>query len=231
MRGLGLVLVGMLGVAAAACSPGGSSGPDAGKLLRDSGTAMTSVQTVTADLTFGQGLSFQGFTLVSAVSKLKLPADSDSTFKVKQNDFLVDVRVVSVGGSTYLKVPFTPFTALPAAQAASLPDPAKLLDPVKGLPGLMGRGRKPAVAGSEAVDGIDCDRVSATYAAADVGAALGGALTPASDVVATFWIAKKDHLVRRASLAGQLVTAGKSTTADVRLHDFNAPLEIAVPAV
>ena len=231
MRGLvmALVLVGVVGLAG--CTGGGSAGPDASKLLRDSGSAMASVQTVTADVTFGQGLTFQGFTLVSAVSKLKLPADSDSTFKVKQNDFLVDVRVVSVGGSVYLKVPFTPFTALPAAQAASLPDPARLLDPVKGLPGLMGRGRKAAVAGSEAVDGVDCDRVSATYAAADVGAALGGAVTPAGDVVATFWIARKDHLVRRASLTGPLVTAGKSTTADVKLHDFNAPLEIAVPAV
>ena len=215
-----------------ACSPGGSPGPDAGKLLRDSGTAMASVQTVTADVTFGQGLLFQGFTLVSATSKLKLPADSDSTFKVKQNDFLVDVRVVSVGGSVYLKVPFTPFTLVPPAQASALPDPARLLDPVAGLPGLMGKGRKPSVASAtEQVDGVDCDRVSALYTAADVGAALGGSVKPAGDISASFWIARKDHLVRRASLAGQLVEPGKSTTVEVRLHDYNAPLEIAKPAL
>lgn len=219
---------------AAACSGSGSGsgGPDPARLLRESAAATGSVQTVSADVVFGQGLSFQGFTLVSAVSRLKLPADSDSTFKVKQNDFLVDVRVVAVGGAVYLKVPFTPFTQLPPEQAASLPDPARLLDPSRGLPALMPKAKNPSLGSSvEQVDGIDCDRVSGTYAAADVGAALGGSVKPAGDVKASFWIARKDHLVRRASLAGQLVEAGRSTTVEVRLHDYNAPLEIAKPAV
>ena len=190
---------------------------------------MSALHSVTADLTFGPGVTLQGFTLVSAQSKIKPPSDSDSTFKVKQQDFLVDVRVVTVGGAYYLKVPFSPFTQLPADQAASLPDPARLMDPAHGLPALMGSGRKPSFAGSEKVDGHDCSKVSALYSASDVAAVLGTGVKPSGDVTAVFWIGKDDHLVRRLTLTGQLVAAGQSSSVDVHLHDFDAPLDIQKP--
>lgn len=233
VRRLRIVLgvLGVLGVGlGAGCSgPGGAAGPDPKAELRDAGVALGSVHSVTADLTFGPGITLQGYTLVSATSKLKPPSDSDSTFKVKQSDFLVDVRVVTVAGGIYLKVPFTPFTQLSPEQAASLPDPAGLMDPAKGLPALLGTARKPAIVGSEKVDGKDCDKVSAGFAASDVAAVLGNAVKPAGDVSATFWISRSDHLVRRLTLAGGLVEPGKSTTVDVHLHDFDAPLDIAKP--
>ena len=220
----------LLILAIAACSgPAGGGGPDPKAELRDAGAAMGEVHSVTADLTFGPGVTLQGYTLVSATSKLKPPADSDSTFKVKQQDFLVDIRVVTVGGAIYLKVPFTPFTQLPADQAATLPDPAGLMDPAKGLPALLGAARKPTLVGTDKVDGMDCDKVSAGFAASDVAAVLGNAVKPAGDVSAVFWISHGDHLVRRLTLSGALVEPGKSTNVDVHLHDYDAPLDIARP--
>ena len=221
---------GLLVFALAACSTPGASGPSPGALLRDSSAAMSKLSTLTADLTFGPGVTFQGFTLASAQTRVKLPGDSDSTFKVKQNDFLVDVRVVSVGGQIFLKVPFSAFTQLAPEQAASLPDPAALFDPAKGLPSLLAKGHSLSSGGSETVAGVDCDRVNAVYSAADIGAALP-AIKPAGDVRTTFWIGKKDHLVRRALLTGDLLAPGKPTTVEVKLHDFDAPLDIAKPTV
>jgi len=103
-----------------ACSGPGQTPatPDPVAVLREAGSAMSAVKTVAADVKFGSGVVLQGLTLQSATSRIALPADSDSTFKVKQGDFLVDVQVVTVGGQVFLKLPFSKFAALPPGEAA-----------------------------------------------------------------------------------------------------------------
>jgi len=54
-------------------------------------------------------------------------------------------------------------------------------------------------------------------------------LTPTGDIDATVWVGKSDHLLRKALLKGKLFTAAKTTTLEVRLHDFNADVNIAKP--
>ena len=46
----------------------------------------------------GDAAALQGLTLSSATTKVQLPGESDTILKVKQGDFLVDVRVVTSGG-------------------------------------------------------------------------------------------------------------------------------------
>jgi hypothetical protein len=213
-------------LALVACS--NSAPPDPGALLRQSGQAMTHVRTVSADIKFGAGLTFQGFTLSSATSKIQVPGGSDTVIKVKQQDFLVDVEVVTAGGHVWVKVPFGRFTEVTASEGADLPDVSELFDPQRGLPALLPEGRSPASGGSQPVGGVDCYRVDATYTADQVGQALGG-LKPASDIKASFWIGQQDHLPRRVLLAGQLTAQGAPTTVDVLLHDYNAPVSIVTP--
>ena len=55
-------------------------------------------------------------------------------------------------------------------------------------------------------------------------------LNPTGDIDATVWIGKTDHLLRKTLLKGKLFTTDKTTSLEVRLHDFNADVNIAKPA-
>jgi hypothetical protein len=209
----------------------GSTPPDPAAELRQSATALGSVKTVTADVKFTGGLVFQGFTLDSASARIKLPNASDTVIKVRQQDFLVDLELISVDGHIYFKAPFTRFQEISATEAAALPDLAALFDPAKGLPAVMAGGRSPHFDGSEKVGGVDCDRITTTYTADEVARTLGGGFKPAGDIAAVLWVAPSDHLLRRVKLSGPLVQAGQTATADVTLHDFNAPLTITAPTL
>jgi hypothetical protein len=215
---------------AAACQ-GSSPPPDPTAERRQSATAMGSVQTVAADVKFGGGLVYQGFTLDSASSKIKLPAASDTIIKVKQQDFLVDLEVITVDGHVYFKAPFSRYQEISAAEAAALPDLAALFDAHKGLPAVMAAGHSPHAVGVEKVGNTDCDRIATSYSADQVAQVLGGGLKPSGDIAATLWVGTSDHLLRRIKLSGPLVATSASTSADVTLHDFNAPVTITAPAV
>jgi lipoprotein LprG len=230
MRPAGVTLAALATlVLLAACSGPGTSQPDPGRVLRDAGHSMASVKSVKADAKFGPGVSLQGLTLTTASSSVLLPDQSDTTFKVKQGDFLVDVRVVTSGGHVYLRLPFSRFSELSDTQAAEIPNLARLFDPNSGLASVLAAGKNPSYQGTEKVGDADSDKVSTSYTAAQVGRLLG--LTPAGPVNATVWAGQSDHLVRRVILAGPLLQAGKNVQVQVDLHDFNRPVEITAPAV
>ena len=227
---IGGVLAALLGciLLAGACSGPAASQPDPARVLRDAGKAMAGLKSVKADTKFGPGVSLQGLTLTAASSSLQLPDQSDTTFKVKQGDFLVDVRVVTSGGHVYLRLPFSRFSELTPSQAAEIPNLARLFDPQTGLASVLGAGRNPSYQGAEKLANAQCDRVGATYTAAQVGQLLG--IKPAGDVGATIWAGQSDHMVRRVTLSGPLLEAGKNVQVQVDLHDFNRPVTITPPA-
>jgi hypothetical protein len=222
------LVIGLLGVALAACSGPGSSPPDASALLRQSSTAMSSVHSLSADVKFGPGLVYQGFTLAAAQTQIALPSSSDTTIKVKQQDFLVDLRVITVDGHVFVKVPFGKFSEVTPQQSAELPDMATLFDSQKGLPALLASGHGPSFAGSEKVGSIDCDKIQTTYTADQVAALITG-LQPAGDIKATLWIGRSDHRLYRVLLTGPLLEAGKDTSVDITMHDYDAPVTVVRP--
>ena len=115
MRTITRVVLPLLGVLVVACSgsENPASRPDPAKILRNAGQALTTVRSVAADVKFGGAkIQVQGLTLTSATSKVQVPGGSDTTFKVKQGDFLVDLRVVTSGNRIFLKLPFSPFVEL-----------------------------------------------------------------------------------------------------------------------
>jgi LppX/LprAFG-like lipoprotein len=208
----------------------GASPPDGPSVLAAAGRALASVRTVSADVKFGPGIVLQGLTLSSASSKIALPSDSDTTFKVRQGDFLVDVRFLTVGGQAYLQLPFSKFSALSPAQAAEVPNLAGLFDATRGLPAVLPRGQGATWQASEKVGGVDCDRVAATYTPEQVGQVLAASgARPAGSVRAVLWVASGDHLLRRLLLTGPLLEAGKDISVDITLHDYNAPVSITPP--
>ena len=228
-RGAAALVVALLTLGLSACSTGGSSPPpDPAAELRQAGQTLSALKSVSVDMKFGAGVVYQGFTLTGATTKVQLPGSSDTVLKVKQNDFLVDLEVITVPGHVYLKVPFGKFTELSSAQAGELPDLSALFDAQKGLPAMLASGTGTRRLGTEKIGGVDCDKLATTYTAAELGSALGG-FKPAGDVAATLWISPSDHLVRRVLLSGPLIDPSTTTTVQVDLHDFNAPLSITPP--
>jgi hypothetical protein len=223
---VGLVL---LPIVALACSLGGGPTADPAKVLQESGPALGQVKSASVELKFGSGATFFGYTVVSASGKVKLPSDSQVTIKAKQSsDSLIEIGVTTVGAQTWITVPFLGVQEVTGGQAAAVPSMGRILDPTNGLPGVLANSRNPHLLGSETVDGVDSWKIQTTYSAGQVSQAVQP-LSPTGDIDATVWIGKADHLLRKALLKGNLFTADKSTTLEVRLHDFNADVNIAKP--
>jgi len=215
---------------ALACSNASSAPSDPAAVLRQAAQAMAGLHSVSADVKFGPGITVEGLALSSATSKIQLPGESDSVFKVKQGDFLLDLRVVTTGGHVYLRLPFASFTEVPPAQAKQIPDVTTLFDLHSGLPAVLSAGKDTRYLGMEQVEGTDSDKVSTTYSADQLGQLLGG-IKPAGDVKATIWVGRSDHYVRKVILSGPLVEAGKVVQVEVDLRAFNQAVVIATPSL
>lgn len=190
---------------------------------------MAGLHSVIADVKFGPGIELQGLTLSSATAKIQLPASSDTVFKLKQGDFLVDLRVVTTGGHVYVRLPFSKFTEATPDETREIPDLATMFDRRSGLAAVLAAGTEQRYQGTERVTGTDCDKVSTTYSMEQVGQLLGG-VKPAGDVRSTVWAGQSDHYVRKVTLNGPLLEAGKVVQVEINLHDFNQPITIATPA-
>lgn len=212
------------------CACGGLQPEDPGLALRQGASATAHLKTVTATLKVTKGtITFQGFALVSATAAIRLPDESDTLYLVRQQDVQLGLEVVILSGHVFLKPPLLRFEPLPAAQAADIPDLARLFDLGTGLPAVIPQGSNPKYLGAEAVDSVDSHKVQATYGAALVRGMLPQ-LSSQSDVTATVWVGGSDHYIRRAVLTGNFGDGGASATVEVDLKGFDGSVTIASPA-
>ena len=226
MKGLAFAAAAAIAVA---CGGGESPPVDAAKVLRDGGAAMAQLTSVTATLKLTKGtITLQGFTLVSARTSVRLPADSDTTYVVKEQDVSFQIEVVIVDGHVFLQVPFSQFQELNTHQAAQLPDMAKLFDPSTGLPAVIPGGSNPKYVTSSEVGGKATYEVSTRYTPDQVHSLLAS-LSSSGPVAATIWVGVSDHLVRKAVLDGAFGDGSKEATVEVDITGFNAAVTIASP--
>jgi LppX_LprAFG lipoprotein len=219
----GAVLV----VVLAAC--GNSPPEDPTHALRGGGAAMANLKTVHANLKFTKGtVSFRGFALVSARASVRLPGDSDAIYTVRQQDVQIALEVIIAGGHVYLHLPFSGYNQLTGADAVDIPDLAKLFDTKSGLPAVIPAGLSPKNVGAEKIDGVDSNKVEATYSASQIHSMLPQ-LNSSGDVDAVFWIGASDHLIRRAVLSGLFGDNGTASSVEVDLSGFNAGVTIPTP--
>jgi hypothetical protein len=214
----------------AAC--GGSQQPvDPTATLRDAAAAMAKLSTVNAQLKFTKGaISFQGFTLVSAKTSVRLPGDSDTIYTVKEQDLAISLEVVIADGHVYLHLPFSTYQEMTGSQAAAIPDLAKLFDPTTGLPAVIPAGRNLSDAGADKVDGVDVQKINATYSADQLNS-MFAQLSSTVDVKAVIWVGVSDHLIRRAQLDGAFGDGGKEAAVEVDISGFNAAVNITPPTL
>lgn len=222
-----LAALAMASVALTSC--GGLQAEDPAQVLKEAGSAMAKLNTVSATLKFTKGsVSFQGYVLTSATAAVRLPSDSDTTYKVKYQDVLIGLEVVIAGGHVYLRPPFSGFTEVTGKTAAEVPDLAKLFDAKTGLPAMIPAGHNPTSIGTEKVADVDSYKVGATYTAAQI-AKLLPQLSSTGDVAATIWVGGSDHLIRKALLSGPFGDGGADSTVEIDLSAFNATVAIASP--
>jgi lipoprotein LprG len=222
-------VVALLALALLAGCGGSQPQIDPAQSLRDAAAAMAKLKTVSATLSFTKGaISFQGFTLARAKTSVRLPVDSDTTYTVKQKDLSISLEVVISGGHVYLHLPFSAFQELTGAQAAAIPDLAKLFDPASGLPAVIPAGRNPKYLTTEKVDGVDSQKIGVTYSADQVHGLLAQ-LSSSVDVNATVWAGASDHLIRKAVLDGAFGDGGKEAAVEVDISGFNAVVNITPP--
>jgi len=209
---------------------GGSQQPvDPEATLRDAAAAMAKLTTVKADLKFTKGaITFQGFTLFSAKTSVRLPDDSDTIYTVKEQDLAISLEVVIAGGHVYLHLPFSTYQEMTGSQAAAIPDLAKLFDPATGLPAIIPAGRNPSDAGADKVDGVDVEKINATYSADQLNS-MFAQLSSTVDVKAVVWVGASDHLIRKAQLDGAFGDGGKEAAVEVDISGFNAAVNITPP--
>src|SRR4029077_2903064 len=142
----------------------------------------------TASLKMTKGtISLQGFALASAKTSVRLPSDSDTVYTVKEQDVSIAIEVVISVEQTYLHVPFSPFQILTPAQAAALPDMAKLFDPSTGLPAVVPPGSKPSCVSIYQVGGTNAYQVWTSYTPDQVHALLA-TLSSSGPVAAKVWV-------------------------------------------
>ncbi len=213
----------------AAC--GNSAPEDPAVALRGGGAAMAKLKTVHANLKFTKGtVTFRGFALVAAKAAVRLPGDSDATYTVRQQDVQIALEVIIAGGHVYLHLPFSGYNELTGADAADIPDLAKLFDAKTGLPAVIPAGRNPKNLGAEKVDGVDSNKVEATYDASQIHSMLAQ-LNSSGDVDAIFWIGGSDHLIRKAVLSGLFGDNGTPSSVEVDLSGFDGSVTIPTPPV
>jgi hypothetical protein len=214
----------------ASCGGSQQAAVDPAQTLRDAAAAMAKLQTVSASLKFTKGtVSFQTYKLVGANTSVRLPSDSSTTYTVKYQDLTIGLEVIIAGGHVYLHIPFSAYQELTGAEAAAVPDLAKLFDPMKGLPAVIPAGRNLKYIGADKVDGVDVSRISATYSADQV-RGMFAQLSSSVDVNAEIWVGASDHLIRKAVLDGAFGDGGTDAAVEVDISKFNATVNITPPS-
>ena len=214
----------------ASCSFNQAPSVDAAKELRTGAGAMGQLKSVSATLKFTKGtVTFQGFTLVSARTAVRLPADSDTVYTVKEQDVSISLEVVISAGHTYLHVPFSSFREVTGPDATSIPDLARMFDPTTGLPALIPAGTKTSYVSTDQVDGTSAYQIATSYTADQVRGLLAQ-LNSNGPVAARIWVDASDHLIHKAVLDGAFGDGGKEASVEVDMTGFNAAVTITSPS-
>ena len=220
-------LVASLAVAlvAGACTIG-EQPPDPSQVLTRAANALAAVHSVSANIKFTKApISFQGFSLVSARTSVKLPeSSSDTQFTVKQGDISIGIQVV-ISDATYLRLPFSNFQKLTPAQAAEVPDISRLF---KGLPGVIPNGTSTTYVTTESLNGKDSYKITTVYSAEQVHGLLDQ-LDSNGPVNATIWVDKSSSQILKAVLDGAFGDGGKEANVEVSITQTNAPVIISTP--
>ncbi|GLW62913.1 lipoprotein LprG precursor [Actinomadura rubrobrunea] len=218
----GAIALGIVLVAATACSGGDDGGgekqPPPQDTLRRASTAMRDLRSVAFTLsTEGD----PGVPVRSGDVRLLRNGDAEGTLNLQQSGQAVEMKIVALGETFYVKGVTGGWQRYPKQLAAAMYDPSAVLDPNRGISRLLSSVAQPEAEKTEKVNGKDAYKVRGTLPK-DVVAGLIPGLK--GDVKGHVWVGTADH--RLLKVKGD-VNGGSVT---VTFTEFDKPYKISAPA-
>lgn len=211
----------------ASCTKGSapSAAPNASALLSASSQAMSSVTSAHFTLQVAGDLS--DLPVRSAAGVVTRAGQASATASIDLLGILVSYQVVVTGGTIYLKGPTGGYRSAPAS---TIYDVSKLLDPTRGVAGLLAAASNGQVLGTVTIDNTPAYTVQASVPTG----ILDGLTTLApgqGTVPATLWIGRTGNRLLQVRIPFRTQQGKADTVVTATLSEFNLPTSIQAPSV
>ena len=197
-------------------------------LLKEARTSLDSTQTVHFTL-ISTNVVASGTYLVAAQGSAKRPDGFTGTLTVSQSGIPLPVKIVSLGGSFYVQLPFSSSWQTANPTDYGFGDPAQLLDPKHGLTSLLTNATAVTLNNQDRYNGELLDEVSCDLSGASVAALLTSADSARNDQ-AIVGIDADTHQLRRVAITGPFVSVKADSTYTLVLSNYGEPVTITKPA-
>ncbi|MEU5881544.1 LppX_LprAFG lipoprotein [Spirillospora sp. NPDC047279] len=198
--------------------------PDGSPTLQQASTAMAGLKSVAFTLATEDKPPIM---VKSGDIKLLKSGDAEGTLQITQSGQSVEMKIVAVGDSIYIKGVTGGWRKVPKTMAAALYDPSAVLDPNRGISKLLTTVAGPKVEGTEKINGKDADRVRGTLPKDTLGGLIPGIT---SDIQGQVWINKADHrLVRVKAEIPPVASGGDKGSVIINFTEFDAPYTFKAP--
>jgi LppX_LprAFG lipoprotein len=224
--GAPLLALGLL-AAAALAGCGGGSDESPSQLLSRAKTTLDDASSVHFMLDSGNAPT-TGTALLGGEGDVLRPSSFEGTLKVLTGGNTVDLGVVSVGGTVYVKLPFLGGYSVVDPAQYGLGDPGALLDPGTGISQLLAKAENAELGDEKRVDGEVVQEVTAQLPG-DLVQRVLTSKDPSTPVRARFSVATDSGELRRAQLTGPFFSAEDDATYTIELSDFGADVDITAP--
>jgi lipoprotein LprG len=211
-----------------ACSSSSSAAPkvSATELLQKAKATADAANSVHFVLT-SSDVSHSGTNILGGQGDLARPDSLRGTFSVAVSGFAATVKAVAVGNVFEAELPFTSTYQKTNPANYGLGNPAQLLDPSKGVVGLLTLAQNPTLGKPELVGGEHLDTVTYTVPGQDV-PVLPDA-NPSQPVQLTVAVNPSSYQLRSVTLVGPLTSATSDSTYVVTLSNYNEHVDISLP--
>ncbi|HYA00040.1 MAG TPA: LppX_LprAFG lipoprotein [Candidatus Binatia bacterium] len=218
------LLAGAVLAAAVSC---GYSGPSASALLQRAKATFDQTSAFHIKLT-SSDVAGSGTILDSAEGDALRPDSFTGTVGVLEGGFLVQVHVVSTGGTFYALTPFSTKYQVTNPAQYGFGDPGRLLDPESGISTLLTAAQHPSIGGETRLNGESLQQVNATLPGQKVKSLLVDA-EPSQPVSVTFDIDTSSNQVREVDLTGPIFEAGHQSTFTLLITNYGESVSVTPP--
>jgi hypothetical protein len=207
----------------------GSSAPkeSANDLLGRAKKTLDDAQSVHFQLK-SEGAPTNGSGVLGGEGDIARPSSFQGTLQALVAGAAVDLKIVSVDGTFYAQLPFTPSYQQVDPEQFGFGDPGQLLDPDTGISQFLTEA-KSAKLGDERRVGGEVVREVTAQLPGDLVQQVLTSQDPSKPVPATFSIATESGELRRAELTGPFFTAEDDATFTLDLSDYGEDVEITAP--
>ncbi|WP_067489592.1 LppX_LprAFG lipoprotein [Actinomadura hibisca] len=196
--------------------------PDPAQTLKQSAQAMAALKSIAFTLTTEDKPPIP---VSGGDMKLLKSGDAQGALKLEQSGQTVQMDIVAVGDSIYIKGVTGGWRKVSKMVAATLYDPSAVLDPNRGISRLLNSVQSPKAETTEKVNGKDAYRVAVKLPQAALGGLVPGIT---SDLDGQVWVSTADH--RLLKVRGDVPGEGGKGSVIINFTEFDAPYKISAPA-